>query len=335
MTPEPGQSAAVAHRLIPDLVPTADAIERPIIVDQTNISIVVAEAVVVKWLESPVTAPHPGVQMLEHLSAVGFAEMPSFHGCEVVDGEVVALVTGLIAGAVDGWEWYVDVCTAELDGSGPAESVAIAERLGAMAARLHDAMAHASDVFPTPVAPVSLRDEWERGCDLLVTARRLVRGELKDRLAARAARIRATVDELADRRSVPGQRIHGDLHVGQVLRSGTMIVVTDFDGDPLADAPAGHRLRSPMADLASLVQSVDHVGRVVGYRNRALVEPADALVAEANDALVASYGRTCPVDDAVLGPLRTIQELHEHVYAATMLPRWGYVPDRALAAMYP
>lgn len=335
MTPEPGDSAALAHRLIPDLVPTADANERPITVDQSNISVVVAERAVVKWLQPAVPVPHPGVQMLEHLSAVGFTEMAPFHGSEVVDGKVVALLSGLVVGATDGWQWYVDVLTAELDGSGPAETVAAAERLGAMTARLHEAMVESSDVFPAPVAPVSLHDEWERGRDLLVSARRLVRGDPKVRLDERAERIRATIDELADRDPVPGHRIHGDLHVGQVLRSGATMLVTDFDGDPLADAPARHRRRSSMVDMASLVQSVDHVGRVVGYRNRAMVGPADELVTEAAGALVGAYRRTRSVDDTVLRPLRTIQELHEHVYAATMLLRWSYVPDRALAAMYP
>lgn len=335
MTPEPGDSAALAHRLIPDLVPTADATERPITVDQSNFSVVVAECVVVKWLQPPVPLPHPGVQMLEHLAAVGFTEMAPFHGSEVVDGDVVALLSGLVAGATDGWQWYVDAFTAELDGSGPVETVAVAERLGAMTARLHAAMVTSSDVFPAPVTTVPLHDEWERGCDLLVSARRLVRGDPKVRLDERAERIRATIDELTDHDPVPGHRIHGDLHVGQVLRSGATMVVTDFDGDPLADAPARHRRRSPMVDLASLVQSVDHVGRVVGYRHRAMVGPADELVTEAAAALVGAYRRIRSVDDAVLRPLRTIQELHEHVYAATMLPRWGYVPDQALAAMYP
>ena len=42
-----------------------------------------------------------------------------------------------------------------------------------------------------------------------------------------------------------------------------------------------------------------------------------------------------PIEPQLLKPLRAIQELHELVYAAHVLPRWRYVPDAALATLYP
>jgi maltokinase len=84
------------------------SVERPITVDQTNVSVVVDEAVVVKWLRPPVPSPHPGVQLIRHLAAAGFNEMPAFLGVDERDDVVHAIVTSYLPGALDGWDWYVD-----------------------------------------------------------------------------------------------------------------------------------------------------------------------------------------------------------------------------------
>jgi maltokinase len=58
-TPAPGASAAVARRLTEHLV--TEGAERPITVDQTNTSVVVDDAVIVKWFRPPVPHPHPAI----------------------------------------------------------------------------------------------------------------------------------------------------------------------------------------------------------------------------------------------------------------------------------
>ena len=71
-----GRSAAVASRLVGrDLTG-----ERPVGVDQTHESVIVAEEVVVKWLHPPVPAPHPGAELLAYLTAQGYTSMPAFLG---------------------------------------------------------------------------------------------------------------------------------------------------------------------------------------------------------------------------------------------------------------
>jgi maltokinase len=337
----PGASAVVARRLAPALVDDGD-VERAITVDQTNHSVVVGEAVVVKWLRDPAPPPHRGAQLLAHLSAVGFAEMPAFFGVSEEDGRVVAVVTGYVAGALDGWDWYVDDLTADLDGGGFERSVATARRLGEIAGRLHAALAKPSVVLPAPVRPGAVDGEAVRGRRLLDDAKRLTDGSAGERLEVFAERIAADVAALDAVASVPVQPIHGDLHVGQMLRSGDEIVVNDFDGDPISVPPGigaevdGVERRSPMVDLASLVQSVDHVARVVAKRRRPeLIDRLDAFIAVATAAVVDGYRSLAPVDATLLRPLRVIQELHELVYAATVLPRWSYVPEAAIAALYP
>jgi maltokinase len=339
MAPAAGASAALARRLAPELV-AAKAAERPITVDQTNLSVVVGQAVVVKWLRVPTPPPHRGAQLLGHLAAVGFSEVPTLLGVEEIAGRIVAIVTSYVPDSQDGWQWYVDDVTSDIDAGDAAPSVATARRLGSIAGRLHAALATPSAVIREPVRHREVAGEAARGARLLDEARRLATGaagEAQEILASSIAADLAVLDHADD---VPVQPVHGDLHVGQMLRSGDDIVVIDFDGDPVSTPPGGFdpadgvERRSAMVDLAALVQSVDHVARVVAKYRPDLAAPLDEFVRAATAEVVDAYGEISPVDARLLRPLRVIQELHEFVYAATMLPSWSYVPGSALAALY-
>jgi maltokinase len=339
----PGASAALAHRLAPDLV-AADGSERPITVDQTNVSVVVAERVVVKWLQPPVPEPHPGVELLAHLREVGFDEMPPFVGHHVEAGHVDAIVTGLVPGALDGWDWFVDLMVGVATGTQPAAAVmASARRIGALAARLHVALATPSSVLPQPTATAPVEAEAARCRALLAEAADVALGEAGALVAALAPRIGGAIDELGTIGETAVQRLHGDLHVGQLLLADNRrLYVTDFDGNPLSE-PVERRWRRPAAvDLAALVQSVDHSGRIAGRRHPDATELLEPVIADAVAETLAGYRRELHdrgavhlLDERLLWPLRVAQELHELVYAAHHLPRWTYAPVATLTAMFP
>jgi maltokinase len=66
----------------------------------------------------------------------------------------------------------------------------------------------------------------------------------------------------------------------------------------------------------------------------------DAWIADATERCLRSYRNELALlhaaslfDAELLRPLRVAQELHGFVCSATYLPRWRYVPDRALAAL--
>lgn len=339
--PPSGASTALAHRLVPHLV-AADAAERPITVDQTNYSVVVGESVVVKWLLPPVPAPHPGTRLMAHLRAVHFTAMPAFHGEFVEDGLVRAAVTEFVSGSLDGWDWCVDELAGELagehSGTSAARSLHSVRRVTAMVADLHKALATPSDVIDEPVIVGDLADEADRGERLLHEAIRVVDGVPADMLRVGRQRIEAAIDSLRNLDATPTQPIHGDLHVGQVLRTGDMLVLNDFDGDPVTAAGQHLLRRSPLVDLAGLMQSFDHVGRIVVRRrlphHQAAVDTYIAAAIEAaRDVYAHETGTDLAAADHQLYALRIIQELHEMIYAHRSLPRWMYVPQAALAAL--
>jgi len=339
MTVPVGASAALAHELVPDLI-GVEAAERPITVDQTNESVVVDERVVVKWLLPPVPSPHPAELVLAHLAAVGFDEMPAFHGVHRVGANVDAVVTAFVPGAEDGWDWSVDDLTNALSAHDSSFAVPIAwsRRAGALTARLHVALATPSDVLSDPVASGSIAGERARGLALLDEALAVTHGDEGERLRVRAGAIRAVIDSIDTSVRIATQPVHGDLHVGQLLRAGDQLLVNDFDGSPVDDAVERRARRSAMVDLASLVQSIDHVGRIVARRRPADTDRIDVFIAVATAVCVAAYEAIRPIapaERALLSPLRVIQEVHDLVYAARSLPRWLYVPDAALTAIFP
>jgi maltokinase len=287
----------VARHLAPGHVDAGR--ERPITVDQTNVSVVVDEAVIVKWFVPPVPHPHPGVAILEHLQLVGFADMPRFFGVEVLDGSAVATVSELVPDAVDGWEWFVDELTGWVDGTVGRDAVlASARSIGEVGARLHVALASPSVIVPRPTTCIDASWEARRCRTLLNEASALAGGEAAAVLAERAALIEAVFDAV-------------DVTV-------------------------------PAVDVASLVQSVDHAGRVAQKRRPAAAATLDDVIQAAVDATLGACnaelrraGRAELLDDALLWPLRVAQELHELVYAARHLPRWAYAPTATLRAMFP
>ncbi len=302
--------------------------ERAITVDQTNQSVIVGDEVVVKWLLPPVLAPHPGVELLHHLAARGFADMPRFLGVEERDEMVLAVATEYLPGALDGWDWFVDDVDAWLQGAITSDAlVSWAARMGALTATLHAAL---SDFQRGAVA---VRTYHLQAIDRLEDALRIVDGDEGRRLQEMAPAVRRALAPLHGGEVLAAHRIHGDLHAGQFLRADGRLVITDFDGNPMVDSAERQLSQSPLVDVASMVQSIDHVGRIVIERrhpNRAA--DVDEFIAAAIEASLAAYG---PVDRDMLHAFRVAQELHEYLYAATHLPRWMYVPAAALPALLP
>ena len=156
----------------------------------------------------------------------------------------------------------------------------------------------------------------------------LASGDRAAGLPSGLARVTATLHAtLAERLGATGggQRIHGDLHVGQFLDAGGTLVVVDWEGRPGLSLAERRTPRPAAADLASLRLSLAHAARAAHRRSPGFDWRSWSRAAreEALDA----YG---PADGDLLHALELEKELAELEYARRWLPEWLYVPTDVL-----
>ena len=328
------------------------ASERAIEADQTNASVVVGERAIVKWFRRIGPASSRAATLIAHLDAVGFRGIPPPLGSLIWRSPrgvdlVIAQGDGFLAGACDGWDWVVE----RLDRHVGHGLAACPERcdpwvgpaLGRLVHDLHEALATPSSVIAKPrmMAESDVIADWhERARATVEEGIELTAADEPDAgadLRRLEPGLRTAIDRLRTGRPIDVQPVHGDLHVGQVLEWPGGLAVIDFDGNPALDATA-NALRQPVErDLAQMVSSLDHVGRIVVHRQgvgveAAIVDEIERWIVRTRREFLAAVGGS--PDPILLTAFEVEQECRELVYAARFLPRWRYAPLATLRARF-
>ncbi len=130
----------------------------------------------------------------------------------------------------------------------------------------------------------------------------------------------------------PSFEIHGDFHLGQIVKGSRGLVAIDFEGEPLADAGA---MDLPERDLAGLLRSIGYLV-AVGSRGSKL---SRSLAAELRGAALAGYSRSRvgerwmaePSSVALLGCLEVEKAIYEYLYESRFRPEMLSIPAEFLA----
>jgi maltose alpha-D-glucosyltransferase/alpha-amylase len=256
---------------------------QPMGVEQSNSSVLVAHRLIAKLVRRLEPGPNPDVELPLHLRARRFANVPGVAATLelALAGEQqpadAVIVHDALANEGDLWTSVLDELSVTIEQRGDFGTLAdddellrLARLLGTRTAELHTALA-TSDGHDD-MAPQSFTLLWQRSLlqtlrnGLRTTQRAVRRAKLDD---PRAEQLLAPADDVLARfeslRTVKLDarriRVHGDLHLGQILRTGTDIAFIDFEGEP--GRPMGERriMRSPLTDVAGLLRSVDYAGR--------------------------------------------------------------------------
>lgn len=155
-------------------------------------------------------------------------------------------------------------------------------------------------------------------------------------LAEHESRIRAVFDA-AEHATWPAlQRVHGDLHLGQVLDApdrGWLLI--DFEGEPLRPLAERNALDCTLRDVAGILRSLDYVTGTLS-RPGARTDPGVDLAAwgrTAQESFLDGYGDVGPDPrhhDALLTAFVLDKALYEVVYEARHRPSWLTLPTDAI-----
>jgi maltokinase len=298
--------------------------ERELESDQSNTSSVLDERLVLKCYRRLWPGAHPEAELVEQLTG-RTPVVPAYRGSLVLrdpDGTVwsVALVQDYVAGAQDGWEWTQELLGRALVGAPFEETAAFAQPLGRAIAELHAALA---ELGGRPAAADDARRWRAESLAQLERALAVVDADTATAVRRVESRIRADLDLFTGVGALT--RVHGDLHVGQVIFSPGGLHVIDFEGEPTRPPAERRALQSPVRDVASMLRSFDHVPRWV---LRDAADADDRLAGEAwarrvRADFLEGYGELAlPLDPTLLRAFEVEKETYELVYAASFLPEW-------------
>lgn len=219
----------------------------------------------------------------------------------------LGVLTALVPRARDGFELACEYARLGRDFTPEAT------RLGECVAQLH---AHLARAFGRPPAG---SPQWKRR---LHDRAGWAEGEVPA-LQAWSAQIAQVIDSV-DTAALPApQRIHGDLHLGQLLHAQDWFVL-DFEGEPLEPLSRRRAPDQPLRDVAGMLRSIDYAAAVGGAASPAWRE-------EARGAFLNGYRAIqTHVDQTVLHALELDKALYETVYETRHRPDWLPIPLGAI-----
>jgi maltokinase len=333
----------------PELPPEATSLV--ITGEQSNTSLVFDDIAILKVFRKVYPGVNPDIEVHEALNALPDGDRHVAHlfgyasgfwsdddgGRSRVD---LAMLQEFFRTASDGWELAkasvrdlyaeADLHASEVGGDFAGE----AHRLGAATAAVHSDLARA---LPTAVLDTGdlarVAAEMDARLDRALTA--------VPELAPYETSLRSAFEALgAHAAGVPVQRVHGDYHLGQVLRTSHRWVVLDFEGEPAKPLDERTGLDSPVKDVAGMLRSFDYAARhLLADRPREpqLAFRADEWAVRNREAFCDGYvdggGSDPRADGVLLRAYEADKAVYEAVYEARNRPRWLPIPLASLTRL--
>lgn len=322
--------------------------------EQSNSSVAFGEDCLMKVFRKITPGVNPDVSVHEVLTRAGSDHIAALYGwLDWVDWESdgdsperagttmqLAMLQQFLRTASDGWELALasarnlfaeaDLHAYEAGGDFAAESA----RLGEALREVHDVLAQH---FPVerqgPEAARALADAMASRLDAAL--------DVVPELAEHADALRAAYKRVRALDGLEVQQIHGDLHLGQTLRTSLGWKIVDFEGEPAK--PLAERLKpdSRWRDVAGMLRSFDYVPHVVerayaeddpdGAAQRAYRTEEWATRNRAHFLAAYAGGDLTEEQRILLDAYVADKAVYETVYETRNRPTWVGIPLEAVA----
>jgi maltokinase len=310
--------------------------------EQSNTSVAFGEDSLLKVFRRVTPGRNPDIEVHERLTEAGVENIAALYGwAELQDGPgppyQLAMLQQFLRTASDGWELALtsvrdlfaspDVSAPDAGGDFEAE----AHRLGNAVAEIH--LALASGFATGTLSPDDIADGMAARLDAAVA--------IAPALQRHASALRARFDDLRSiDGEVPCQRVHGDLHLGQTLRTVKGWKIVDFEGEPAKTLAERVLPDSAWRDVAGMLRSFDYASQTI---EEAPTEAGEHSASRAHEwadrnrsGFLDGY-REVTGEDARSGSAATLvsayeadKAVYEVVYETRHRPDWVRIPLDAI-----
>ncbi|MBT2444581.1 maltokinase [Streptomyces sp. ISL-36] len=284
--------------------------------EQSNSSLVYGDRYILKIFRRVSPGANPDLELPLALARAGCARVPEPVAWFESGANTLGVLQPYLSDSRDGWRLALDALA---EGK---EFTTEAHALGRATAEVHLALAAA---LPTERLH---RSQTEH-----------LAGEMDQRLHAAAQAVPALLPYVPGLRAVFAaagdtagagqlQRVHGDLHLGQTLRSadGGWSVI-DFEGEPAKPLAERCRPQPAVRDVAGMLRSFDYAARTHRPWNAEWAARCRAAYCSGYAEAAGTDPRT---DPALLRAYETDKAVYEVVYEARHRPDWLPVPMAAI-----
>lgn len=315
---------------------------RRIQTEQTNTSVIFDDRAILKVIRKIDRGNNPEWEMGQYLRKHGFAHTPPLLGGIVLEGAVhstVAVLHEFVPVEADGWSWmlghYRSAPTL------PQEVLSEVRRLGERLAEMHAVLSTPTD-DPTFSPEPILREDLQRWASSIIGEMGVTIAAGRDKvpeLSKRHDSLMARVNRLA-KLEPSGMKIrhHGDLHLGQTLRSRGDWLIFDFEGEPARTYAQRREKHTPLRDVAGMLRSFAYACAAVELEGA----PEGDRIGPTRRAFLEGYRAASRVKDllprdgdfdVVLDTLEIEKLLYELRYEINHRPDWVPIPARTLLSM--
>ncbi|WP_017616236.1 maltokinase N-terminal cap-like domain-containing protein [Nocardiopsis salina] len=308
--------------------------------EQSNTSLVFGRDHVLKTFRRLWPGPNPDLELNTALSGSPYVAEP----CGWIEADLpgsptpttLAMLQDFVPDATDGWVLATGNVRSLLQGSSPERESSFAEEaalLGRTTAEAHRAL---SQKLPTDVlSPGEISDL----ADAMVERLAMATAEVPE-LAEHAPRVMSAYSDFSRvDEPLPTQRVHGDYHLGQVIRPQQGWVLLDFEGEPTMPVQDRRSLSTPLRDVAGMLRSFDYAAGylLIGHPGEPALEcSARAWARHNRDAFCRGYADGGGIDpEKHLTALRAFEfdkAVYEVLYEARNRPNWLRVPLDSIAS---